>query len=162
MKASPKKVFVGGAIIALAVDMLITPPAFVSLAVLLAGAFLLVLGLFPQDTIRTMNRIPYGHHLVRPLLAFDRWFEATAGAATYDPAVAQQLQHLFDRGCELRAKYIGVPDQSLFPADLRQWVDEVGRYLDAQLPQEAFLFRSIGQGVTRGQHSSLNWPNCDL
>jgi hypothetical protein len=122
--------------------MIADPPLFVTLPLLMVGAFLIFWGLAPQHLLRGLQRIPRHDVLVGWMTKFDEWFEELAGVDAYDSNVGSKLQSLHARGHEMKR----VEDPAALRQAVADWTQEVTSYLDEHLPHETFLFQTIASG----------------
>ena len=138
-------ILVGVAIIALAADMIVGIPWFISWPLLSIGLFLLAWGVAPGAVMRGVAALPSGTRLTVALNEFDRWLAGATGAQES----LDRLSYKMDDGLEILNRRVNSADEFRdWMADEDAWVSDIFSEIETHFSRaQAVTFRTVGSVV---------------
>jgi hypothetical protein len=142
MPRSRTLILVGGGITALAVDMIVGVPWFVSWALLMAGLFLLAWGVAPIAVMRGVAALPMGARLTHGLNEFNRWIVG----ATSSQESLDRLSYKMDEGLRILNRIVNSEEALIaWEKDDEDWTAKVFSEIETNFSRpQAVTFRSVG------------------
>ena len=154
------QILVGVGIIALAANMIVGIPWFVSWPFLLVGIFLLAWGLFPAAVVRAVTALPGGPKMNHALTEFDQWLAGTTGAGE----ILDRLSYKMDDGLKLLNRPVNSEDEFReWGANHDAWLNEVFSEIETNFNRaQAVTFRSVGSVLAADFPPSFSGPHNTL
>ncbi len=142
MQRRRAQILVGVGIIALAANMVVGIPWFISWPLLFFGLFLLAWGVAPVVIMRGIAALPSGARLTFALNEFDRWLAGTTGAQES----LDRLSYKMDDGLRILNRPVNSEDEFRdWMADREAWVDDIFSEIETHFSRaQAVTFRAVG------------------
>ncbi len=142
MQRRRAQILVGVGIIALAADMIVGIPWFISWPFLFIGLFLLAWGVAPGAVMRGVAALPSGTRLTFALNEFDRWLAGTTGAQD----ILDRLSYKMDDGLRILNRPVNSEDEFRdWMADQKAWIDDIFSEIETHFSRaQAVTFRTVG------------------
>ena len=160
MQRRRAQILVGAGIIALAANMVVGIPWFISWPLLFFGLFLLAWGVAPVVIMRGIAALPSGERLTFALIEFDRWLAGTTGAhETLDG-----LSYKMDEGLRILNRPINSEDEFRdWLVDQEAWVGNIFSEIETHFSRaQAVTFRAVGSVLAADMPPSFSSEHNNL